>query len=79
MAATTKYSFVTHPLSGEDGGGYLVTFPDLPGCMSNGETVEEAIANAIDAEHSWIATAREFGDAIPELGQYNDKWMQIYG
>lgn len=68
MVATTKYYFEAHPLSGEEGGGYLVTFPDLPGCMSDGETIEEAIANAMDAEHSWLATAREFGDAVPRPG-----------
>ena len=55
-------------MSDENGGGYLVTFPDLPGCMSDGETIEEAIANAMDAEHSWLATAREFGDAVPRPG-----------
>ena len=66
MAETIKYSFEVRPLSDEDGKGYLVTFPDLPGCMSDGETIEEAIANAMDAEHSWIETAREFGDVIPE-------------
>lgn len=65
MTGTTKYPFEMRPLSNENGGGYLVTFPDLPGCMSDGETIEEAIANAMDAEHSWLATAREFGDAVP--------------
>ena len=37
------YSFEIRPLSEEDGGGFLITFPDLPGCMSDGETPEEAI------------------------------------
>ena len=76
MAETIKYSFEARPLSSEDGKGYLVTFPDLPGCMSDGETIEEAIANAMDAEHSWLETAREFGDPIPEPGQYSGKWVQ---
>jgi antitoxin HicB len=49
----------------EDGGGYLIEFPDLPGCLSDGETVEAAIANGADALRSWIETAREFGDAVP--------------
>jgi len=76
MAETIKYSFEVRPLPNEDGNGYLVTFPDLPGCMSDGDTIEEAIANAMDAEHSWIETAKEFGDAIPEPGQYSGKWVQ---
>ena len=38
----------------------------MPGCLSDGETIEEAIANGADALRSWIATAREFGDPIPQ-------------
>jgi len=34
----------------EDGGGYFVTFPDLPGCASDGDTAEEALHNAAEAE-----------------------------
>lgn len=33
MPALTDYPFEIHPLSGEDGGGYLITFPIIPGCM----------------------------------------------
>ena len=33
------YTHVVSPLSAEDGGGFLITFPDLPGCMSDGETI----------------------------------------
>ena len=38
--------------SGEDKdeGGYVVSFPDLPGCITCGETIESAVANAIDAK-----------------------------
>ena len=36
------YAHVVEPLTEEDGGGYLITFPDLPGCMSDGETEVEA-------------------------------------
>jgi len=52
----------------EEGGGYLITFPDLPGCISDGRTPEEAIKNGMNAANSWLATAREFGDAIPKPG-----------
>ncbi len=45
-----KYPFVMRPLSPEEGGGWLITFPDLPGCMSDGETPEEALENGKDAE-----------------------------
>ena len=39
------YPFVVRRLGEEEGGGYPVEFPDLPGCMSDGETTEEAIAH----------------------------------
>jgi antitoxin HicB len=59
------YPFEIHPLSKEEGGGYSITFPDLPGCCSDGSTAEEAINNGRDALASWLAVAREFGDKIP--------------
>ena len=49
----------------EEGGGYLIEFPDLPGCISGGETIEETIENGKDAVFCWIETAKEFGDEIP--------------
>lgn len=69
MAEQIKYPFEIRPLSENDGGGYLITFPDLPGCISDGNSVEEAITNGMDAVHSWIATAKEFNDFIPEPGK----------
>jgi antitoxin HicB len=59
------YPFEIRPLSKEEGGGYVITFPDLPGCRSDGATPEEAIKNGRDALESWLAVAREFGDKIP--------------
>ena len=56
------YPFEIRPLSKEEGGGYSITFPDLPGCFSDGATPEEAINNGRDALESWLAVAREFGD-----------------
>ena len=40
-----------------DEGGYVVSYPDLPGCITCGETIESAIANAIDAKKAWIEAA----------------------
>ena len=42
--------------------------PDLPGCMSDGDTPEEAIEHGKDALRSFLLTLREFGDAIPAPG-----------
>jgi antitoxin HicB len=64
----THYPIEIRPLAADEGGGYLASYPDLPGCMSDGETPAEAIANAQDAAESWLATAKEFGDPIPAPG-----------
>ena len=45
----------------EDEGGYVVSYPDLPGCITCGETIESAIANALDAKKAWIIAALEDG------------------
>ena len=61
-----RYPVVVQPLSPEDGGGYVATAPDLPGCMSDGETPESALANVGDAIATWIEAARELGHRVPE-------------
>ena len=52
-----------------DEGGYVVSFPELPGCLSSGETAETAILNALDAKKCWIEAALEDGLNIPEPDQ----------
>jgi antitoxin HicB len=64
--ASREYPIVIEPLSEEDGGGFLATVPDLPGCMSDGETREAAARNIADAIAAWIEEARETGRAVPE-------------
>ena len=61
-----KYPAAIRPLSENEGGGYMIEFPDLPGCVADGETIEEAIESAKDALDAWLKTAEEFGDEIPE-------------
>ena len=61
-----EYPFEIRPLSKEDGGGYSIVFPDLPGCCSDGATPEEAIENGRDALKSWLAVANEFDDSVPK-------------
>jgi len=48
-------------------GGFAVSIPDLPGCISQGETVEEALKMIADAKVAWIEIALEDGMDIPEL------------
>ena len=64
--AHRDYAVVIEPLSKEDGGGFVATVPDLPGCMSDGETREEAARNVADAIAAWIEEAKELGREIPE-------------
>ena len=62
----SEYPYKITPLS--KNAGFLIQFPDLPGCMSDGKTIQEAIANGRDAVKGWILTAREFGDPVPAPG-----------
>ncbi len=59
------YTVVIEPLSEEDGGGFVATVPDLPGCMSDGDTREEAARNIEDAIRSWLEEARALGRPVP--------------
>jgi antitoxin HicB len=60
-----EYPFTIRVLSSDEGGGYLVEYPDVPGCMSDGETREEAIQNGKDALRCVLLTMIEVGDPIP--------------
>lgn len=59
------YPINLSPIPEDEGGGYMVTFPDLPGCIADGNTVEEAIAEARDAFAAWMAAVREDKGKIP--------------
>ncbi len=62
------YQFTVRPLSKEEGGGYLVEYPEIPGCMSDGETIEEAIVNGRQALLDCIDVIEESGGVIPKPG-----------
>ena len=53
-------------------GGYVASFPDLPGCISCGDTPQSAAANAQDAKRCWLEAALESGIAIHEPDDLND-------
>ncbi|PSR21881.1 MAG: toxin-antitoxin system HicB family antitoxin, partial [Sulfobacillus thermosulfidooxidans] len=46
-------------------GGYVATIPDLPGCITQGETLDETWQNIQDAQAAWIQTALDQSIAIP--------------
>jgi predicted RNase H-like HicB family nuclease len=61
-----EYAVVVEPLPSEEGGGFVATVPDLPGCMSDGATPEEALTNVQDAIATWIEAANDLGHAVPK-------------
>ena len=71
-----QYQFTVRPLSKEEGGGYLVEYPDIPGCMSDGETIEEAIANGREALLDCMEVFKESGRKIPKPSIEAAQWRQ---
>lgn len=53
-------------------GGYTVVVPDLPGCVSEGDTLAEAIEMAVDAASGWILDEWEDGKTVPTPGNVKD-------
>lgn len=62
----SNYEIKIVPLSASNGGGYVAIVPTLSGCMSDGETVEEALANALIAISDWIEEAQRLNRPVPE-------------
>lgn len=58
-----QYPFVVHA---DPDGGYVIVYPDLPGCLSQAETLDEIPAMAEEAREGWIETEYEEGRNIPE-------------
>jgi antitoxin HicB len=65
MSKLTDYPFEVRPLSTEEGGGYLISFPDFAECISDGETVDEAIENGRDALKATIAALKAKKLTVP--------------
>jgi predicted RNase H-like HicB family nuclease len=59
-----RYEIIIYWSSEDD--AFVAQVPELPGCMADGQTYEEALKNAQDAIADWIDTARSLGRAIPE-------------
>ena len=68
MIDPQKYPIELRPLAQEDGGGWLATFPDLPGCMGDGDTPAAAITDGYAAAQAWLEVAAQHGDPIPQPG-----------
>lgn len=62
------YPYTIRALSKDEGGGFFIEYPDLPGCYSDGETVLEARENGREAAFCWLETAIEDKEMIPAPG-----------
>ncbi len=60
----SKYEMIIY--WSEEDEAFIVEVPELPGCMADGPTYREAVANAEIVIEEWLATARELGRPIPE-------------
>ncbi len=71
-----SYPFTIRPLAESDGGGFAIEYPDLPGCISDGETPEEALVNGSDAVKAYLLDCAKHGDTIPKSGAASGQWRQ---
>jgi antitoxin HicB len=60
------YPFEIHRFSKENGGGFLISYPDFSECIADGETVTEAISNGREALLATIKTLEANGFSVPE-------------
>lgn len=60
----SKYEMVIY--WSEADGAFVVEVPELPGCMADGSSYQEAVVNAEQVIEEWIETAREEGRPVPE-------------
>ena len=63
------YPAVLKPFS-DKSGGFVVEFPDLPGCVTEGKDLQEAIEMGTDAASGWILEELEEGNDIPAPSEY---------
>lgn len=68
------YPAIFKPFS-DGSGGFVVEFPDLPGCVTEGKTLVEAIEMGMDAASGWILGELEDGVQIPKASDY--KTLQV--
>lgn len=65
MSKLADYPFEIRPLTSEEGDGFLISYPDFAECISDGETVEEALKNGKDALKATLAALKSKGHPVP--------------
>ena len=71
-----SYSFTIRPLTETEGGGFAIEYPDLPGCIPDGSTPQEAFGQGCDAVRSWLLSCLKHGDPAPMPSQASGQWRQ---
>jgi antitoxin HicB len=75
-ALIQSYPFTIRPLTESEGGGFAIEYPDLPGCIADGETPEEALRNGIDAVKAYLLSYAKHGEQAPKPGVASGQWRQ---
>jgi antitoxin HicB len=65
VSKLADYPFEIRPLSAQEGGGFLISYPDFTECISDGDTVEEALENGRDALKATLAALEARGLPVP--------------
>jgi len=65
------YPAIFYPYS-DGSGGYVVEFPDLPGCVTGGKDLAEALEMAVDAASGWVLDELEEGNPVPRASKYQE-------
>jgi antitoxin HicB len=71
-----SYPFTIRPLAEPDGGGFAIEYPDLPGCISDGESPEEALKHGADAVKAYLMDCVKHGDSFPTPAAASGQWRQ---
>src|ERR1700676_523388 len=71
-----SYPFTIRPLTEDEGTGFMIEHADLPGCVSDGDTPEEAIRQGHDAVKAYLLSCAKYGDPIPKPGAASGQWRQ---
>lgn len=61
-----EYPFLVRPLIEDEGSGWMVEFQDLKGCVGTGDSVDEAIQDAMEAKEAYIEDILAEGEEVPE-------------
>ena len=59
----SKYEIIIFWSDEDD--SFIAEVPELPGCMADGQTYQDALSNAEQIIHEWVETATELGRPIP--------------